>query len=174
MAYLHIANRIPPRILILSPFLTWIKAIKPIAAPQPTTDMIINARIDRNESRGRKIEKKESHSLRQYRVMERSRRTKNVQIIIIRVFRIDEQFSISFKGAVTRRVEGGVGENCALILEKKCLDLKCIQEKKLRYFPCKVFLSCIVDEMFIEIPLFQETSPPLKTFQLRPWIYKSR
>ena len=58
MAYLHIANRIPPRILILSPFLTWIKAIKPIAAPQPTTDMIINARIDRNESRGKKIEKK--------------------------------------------------------------------------------------------------------------------
>ena len=49
--------------------------------------------------------------------------------------------------------------------------LKCIlrvsTEKTSEFFPCGVFLSCVVDETFIELPLSQKTSPPLKNFLLR-------
>ena len=34
--------------------------------------------------------------------------------------------------------------------------------KNLEIFPCGVFLSCIVDEMFVEVLLFQEISPTMK------------
>ena len=43
------------------------------------------------------------------------------------------------------------------------------QEKKTHIFPCGAFLSCVVDEMFIEMPWFQENSPALKNSWLRAW-----
>ena len=49
--------------------------------------------------------------------------------------------------------------------------LKCcfkgIYKKKI---PCGAFLSCAVEEMFIEVPLFQETSQVLINSRLRPWV----
>ena len=34
-------------------------------------------------------------------------------------------------------------------------------------FPCGALLSHYADEMFIEVPLFSETSPALRNFWLR-------
>ena len=39
---------------------------------------------------------------------------------------------------------------------------KNFQEKKTQFFPCGAFLSCMVDQMFIEVPWFQENTPALK------------
>ena len=36
-------------------------------------------------------------------------------------------------------------------------------------FPCGALLSHYADEMFIEVPLFSETSPALRNFWLRAW-----
>ena len=49
--------------------------------------------------------------------------------------------------------------------------LKCIlrvsTEKTSEFFHCGAFHTCAVDEMFIELPLSQKTSPPLKNSLLR-------
>ena len=37
--------------------------------------------------------------------------------------------------------------------------LKASRRKNFEIFLSGAFLSCVVDEMFIEVPLFQETSP---------------
>ena len=42
--------------------------------------------------------------------------------------------------------------------------------KNSKIFPCLAFLLFVVDEMFIKVPLFQETSPTLKNSWLRPCI----
>ena len=42
-------------------------------------------------------------------------------------------------------------------------------EKKPIFFPCGAFLSCVVDEIFIDVPWFRENSPALKNFWLRAW-----
>ena len=42
-------------------------------------------------------------------------------------------------------------------------------EKKPIFFPCGAFLSCVVDEMFIDVPWFRENSPALKNSWLRAW-----
>ena len=41
------------------------------------------------------------------------------------------------------------------------------QEKKPNIFPCGIFLSCVLNDMFIKVPWFQENSPALKNFWLR-------
>ena len=38
-----------------------------------------------------------------------------------------------------------------------------------KIFPCGAFYSYVADEMFIEVPLFSETSPALKNSWLRAW-----
>ena len=38
------------------------------------------------------------------------------------------------------------------------------------FFPCGAFLSCVVDEMFIDVPWFQENSPALKNSWLLAWV----
>ena len=40
-------------------------------------------------------------------------------------------------------------------------------EKKPIFFPCGAFLSCVVDEIFIDVPWFRENSPALKNSWLR-------
>lgn len=50
----------------------------------------------------------------------------------------------------------------------KC-GFKITQEKKVHFFLGGSFLSCVVDEMFIEVPRFQENSPALKISWLRTW-----
>ena len=40
-------------------------------------------------------------------------------------------------------------------------------KKKLQNISFEAFLSFVVDEMFIEVPIFQETSPALKNTWLR-------
>ena len=46
-----------------------------------------------------------------------------------------------------------------------------ISKKKIsETFPCGVCLSCVEDDMFIEVPLFQETSPALKNSWLLVWV----
>lgn len=39
--------------------------------------------------------------------------------------------------------------------------------KKNKVFPCGAFLSCIVDQIFIEVPWFQDNTPVLKNSWLR-------
>ena len=39
--------------------------------------------------------------------------------------------------------------------------------KNSKIFPSRVFLPCVFDEMFIEVPQFDETSSALKNFWLR-------
>ena len=46
--------------------------------------------------------------------------------------------------------------------------LKVSRKKNFKMFPCGAFLSCVVDKMFIEVPLFQETYPALKYSGLHP------
>ena len=46
-------------------------------------------------------------------------------------------------------------------------------EKKPIFFPCGAFLSCVADEMFIDVPWFRENSPALKNSWLRACIYLS-
>ena len=41
--------------------------------------------------------------------------------------------------------------------------------KNSKLFHCTVFLSCVIGEVFIEVPLFQETSFAMKQSWLRPW-----
>ena len=41
------------------------------------------------------------------------------------------------------------------------------------FFPCGAFLSCVVDEMFIDVPWFRENSPALKNSWLRAWSLSS-
>ena len=41
--------------------------------------------------------------------------------------------------------------------------------EKTKFFSCEVFLSCVVNELFIVVSFFQETSPVLKTLWLRAW-----
>ena len=48
--------------------------------------------------------------------------------------------------------------------------LRVTRGKKLRHFFLKG-LSCVADEMFVEVPLFQETSPALKNSWFRPFIF---
>ena len=39
-------------------------------------------------------------------------------------------------------------------------------------FACGTLISCAVEEMFIEVPLFQETSPIPKNSRLHAWYDK--
>ena len=113
---------------------------------------------------------------------------KNIRQVIKRVFRIDEEFSISFTISVVQLVgESGKGLPCsilkieksALILGKKYPDLKCYYENFVEHlakenpknFPREAVLPRVVAEMFIEALLFQETCPALKNSWLRPCIY---
>ena len=50
----------------------------------------------------------------------------------------------------------------------KC-GFKSFQEKKPMFFPCGAFLSCVVDEIFIDVPWFRKNSPVLKNFWLRTY-----
>ena len=45
--------------------------------------------------------------------------------------------------------------------------LRVSRRKKPIFFPCGAFLSCVVDEMFIDVPWFRENSPALKNSWLR-------
>ena len=45
--------------------------------------------------------------------------------------------------------------------------LRVFRRKKPIFFPCRTFLSCVVDEMFIDVPWFRENSPALKSSWLR-------
>ena len=47
--------------------------------------------------------------------------------------------------------------------------LRVSRRKKPIFFPCGAFLSCVVDEMFIDVPWFRENSPALKDSWLRAW-----
>ena len=55
--------------------------------------------------------------------------------------------------------------------------LRVLRNRNLDIFPCGGFLLCVVDEMFIKTPLFQETIPGLENFWLHTWrssTYKNR
>ena len=45
--------------------------------------------------------------------------------------------------------------------------LEHLGEKNSKIFPCEALLWCFMEKMFIEVPLFQETSPALKYSWLR-------
>ena len=47
--------------------------------------------------------------------------------------------------------------------------LRVFRRKKSIFFPCRTFLSCVVDEMFIDVPWFRENSPALKNSWLHSW-----
>ena len=49
--------------------------------------------------------------------------------------------------------------------------LRASGRKNSEIFPCGAFLSCVVDKLFIEVPLFQKTSPALKKFLVAPLIF---
>ena len=55
---------------------------------------------------------------------------------------------------------------CGLNSHFKC-NFKHIMEKNKKIFPCGALLLYVVHEVFIEVPLFQETCPPQKNSCLR-------
>ena len=60
-----------------------------------------------------------------------------------------------------------MGKNSLIVLIYELLRVSRTESSK--FFLCEVFLSCVVDEMFIEVSLFHETSHFLKNSWFLPY-----
>ena len=73
------------------------------------------------------------------------------------------------KSVLTLEKMSWLWSSWVLIFHLKNVVLWVSGRKKPQIFHCGAFLSCVIDEMFIKVPWFQENSPALKNSWLRPW-----